>query len=61
MSKIFFEPKPDSPRVTRVSHGEYTWEPQGKPPYQVTAEEWETYIRPTGHFREVKKGVKTDG
>ena len=67
--RIYFEPKPDpsagsgqaAPRVTRISHGEYTWEAQGKPPYQISPEEWEAYIRPTGFFREVKKGARIDG
>jgi len=56
VGRISFELKPDSPRVTRISHGEYTWEAQGKPPYEISLEEWVAYIRPTEFFREVKKG-----
>jgi len=50
--KILFEPKPDSPRVTRISHGQYTRDfTEEKPPYAATVEEWEIYIRPTVFFR----------
>lgn len=60
--KISFEPKPGSPTVTRVSHGEYTREfdfgphgSAGSPPWEADEAEWSAYLVPTGFFREIKK------
>lgn len=56
--KIYFEPKPDTPHPVRVSHGEFTWEAQGKPPYEATVEEWEKYLLPTGFFRAIEQRTR---
>ena len=58
--KIYFELKPDSPTITRISHGEYTREFQGvKWPYEATEEEWMIFLLPTGLFKEMTREALT--